>query len=764
MKKIPIFLQLIFGLLLVFIIPVSVIGYYNNRNLMQYSQEEIANLAVGQLNSNARLAETLIGTVINSSLQLAEEEKIDNLKNLQLYQVMNSTDDSINFANDILENIKDIAQAADELVYSIVFYLDNSDYVISTNRGIIQLQDYESMDWLSLAVEKMQSSQAIFYPRILTTVSGSENINVVSYVYRLNTAKGTVIINFRSDKISEILEFNSDNDSNMGYLLQSDGTVISNGINPTQFMWNYADIFYVKDILDSGDATGYAQITLNKEELVYTYSKNSNYNWVYVKTYKLKNLLEKTNFAWGSFFALTVTIAAVGASVIIFEILKFSKQGQSLADNVKKMNGLEDLSSKNEMEFLNNTFDKIKAQEEEVHKILKQKEREVINQRLRRALNEELSNPEDIRELGKLFPYNNYIVSLVSMDNAKIYMEATDRDTRRFHRYTLYSKIKELFPDDYRIECTKNGMATIAVITNICNYDHMSVSSTLYNIFTAIKHEIKRDFGYTATVGISNVHDGLSCIKECNYEAAEAVRRRMFLGVNSIIFYSETKSQAEYKSFYDNEKKIINYISKGDFANVEKILEEIIRDIRSAQSLSNDNLLLILNQLVGSTMEFMLKNNINTGKILKHSQNIYLTIANMDTLEEIQQYLLDVYSALCDCIKIDLNGEEGVDYTDKILKYIQNHYKEDILFEEIAQRIGISYSYLRKIVKEETGKSLIDNVNILRINEAKRLLRETDMTLSQIAEEVGYHNIQSITRFFKKYEGILPSEYRNINK
>ena len=78
----------------------------------------------------------------------------------------------------------------------------------------------------------------------------------------------------------------------------------------------------------------------------------------------------------------------------------------------------------------------------------------------------------------------------------------------------------------------------------------------------------------------------------------------------------------------------------------------------------------------------------------------------------------------------------------------------------MAKEIGISYSYMRKIVYELTGKSLMDYINALRIEKAKRLLLESDLTMTQIASEVGYFNAQSFNRFFRKFEGMAPSSYK----
>ncbi|MNC52231.1 HTH-type transcriptional regulator YesS [compost metagenome] len=68
---------------------------------------------------------------------------------------------------------------------------------------------------------------------------------------------------------------------------------------------------------------------------------------------------------------------------------------------------------------------------------------------------------------------------------------------------------------------------------------------------------------------------------------------------------------------------------------------------------------------------------------------------------------------------------------------------------------------MRKIAFEMTGMSLIDYLNQLRIEQAKRMLVETTLSISQIALEVGYMNVQSFNRFFRKFEGMPPSSYKS---
>jgi len=80
-----------------------------------------------------------------------------------------------------------------------------------------------------------------------------------------------------------------------------------------------------------------------------------------------------------------------------------------------------------------------------------------------------------------------------------------------------------------------------------------------------------------------------------------------------------------------------------------------------------------------------------------------------------------------------------------------------------AEKIGISYSYICKIVKESKQSSFTILLNHYRIETSKKLLLTTNHSIKQIAEEVGYINDQSYSRYFKKFENMTPGKYRTLN-
>ena len=97
-----------------------------------------------------------------------------------------------------------------------------------------------------------------------------------------------------------------------------------------------------------------------------------------------------------------------------------------------------------------------------------------------------------------------------------------------------------------------------------------------------------------------------------------------------------------------------------------------------------------------------------------------------------------------------------------IMKYVHGHLGERITLEDIGKETFFSPIYCDTLFKKETGHSIIDYVIEKRIDEAKRLLLEGTVSLSDIAETLGFHDYNYFSRVFKKRSGYTPSAYRRL--
>lgn len=96
--------------------------------------------------------------------------------------------------------------------------------------------------------------------------------------------------------------------------------------------------------------------------------------------------------------------------------------------------------------------------------------------------------------------------------------------------------------------------------------------------------------------------------------------------------------------------------------------------------------------------------------------------------------------------------------------YIEQHYKEAVTLDMLAEKVSINKFSIAHAFKREYGVSPIHYLSVCRIREGKRLLAETDLSLSQIATVLGFSSPSYFSQRFRSAEGISPTEYRKANQ
>ncbi|WP_270169918.1 response regulator [Paenibacillus sp. SYP-B4298] len=127
-------------------------------------------------------------------------------------------------------------------------------------------------------------------------------------------------------------------------------------------------------------------------------------------------------------------------------------------------------------------------------------------------------------------------------------------------------------------------------------------------------------------------------------------------------------------------------------------------------------------------------------------------------LTALQSWTMECCEAAGQLLRVSNNVSSTV--VAKIRHYIRAHLNEEITREELAAHVYLNPAYLSRMYKKETGLSLWDAIIQERIQEAKRLLEETEYKITEIAERVGYTSLGSFSNLFKRVVGVTPQQYR----
>jgi AraC family L-rhamnose operon regulatory protein RhaS len=120
-------------------------------------------------------------------------------------------------------------------------------------------------------------------------------------------------------------------------------------------------------------------------------------------------------------------------------------------------------------------------------------------------------------------------------------------------------------------------------------------------------------------------------------------------------------------------------------------------------------------------------------------------------------------SYLDQCSRQETGEYKYTQYMYKALEYIEDYYTEGILVEEIAAFIGLSPDYFSRMFKQFTGLTPVEYIRYVRLAKATELLRQPDITIADVAMEVGFEDQGYFSRQFKQVIGVSPSRFQREN-
>ena len=107
-------------------------------------------------------------------------------------------------------------------------------------------------------------------------------------------------------------------------------------------------------------------------------------------------------------------------------------------------------------------------------------------------------------------------------------------------------------------------------------------------------------------------------------------------------------------------------------------------------------------------------------------------------------------------------GKSGIILTKRIIEYIQSHFTEDISNKDIASEMHFDVSYMNRVFKKHTKKTIHSFLLEQRLDFAMEKLKTEKLSVSEIASASGFKDIPHFTKIFKKYVGKTPTEYRDF--
>jgi AraC-like DNA-binding protein len=126
-----------------------------------------------------------------------------------------------------------------------------------------------------------------------------------------------------------------------------------------------------------------------------------------------------------------------------------------------------------------------------------------------------------------------------------------------------------------------------------------------------------------------------------------------------------------------------------------------------------------------------------------------------------KQLLIMIERYCTDNVESSLSSSYKV--AENISKYIRENYSDDLSLARLSREFSMTPTYLSRFFKKSTGISLNEYINIVRVTEAEKLLKNPDVTVTQVAFACGFNDSNYFSSVFKKAKGITPKKFSMLN-
>lgn len=237
-------------------------------------------------------------------------------------------------------------------------------------------------------------------------------------------------------------------------------------------------------------------------------------------------------------------------------------------------------------------------------------------------------------------------------------------------------------------------------------------------------------------------------LKELMEQLKDSIREE----VNEDILWIRIQKELE-----DEVRQYIMHVRSGNIENVYTLLEKVVhKEVMSNISLEQYKKLSInmINNLLIALKEegIEIKEDIN---------DKYMNLMNLAKLEELKDWIKEFTNEIIEIIKSDKQDNYRV-VIKNALEYIQNHFKEDLSIQMVADAVHLSPNYFSHVFKKAKQESFTDYLNKVRVKKAQELLSEHFYKVYEVADMVGYSDYKYFSSVFKKISGISPTEYSEL--
>jgi len=667
-------------------------------------------------------------------------------------------------------------------IHSVYIYNGRTDtyYSIGSNPSYRQGQIFDSDITKRLQQERF-SNTLVPIPRKIpvSELKPDKEINVYTYIMderflTANNLKNALMVNVYADWIFNLLlsqgKTDLPNAASM-MIIDQDGTIIGHS-DHQQFLKSVSEEPYIQTILQASEKSGYFLDNVDGAPTVITYSTYDKPAWTFLTLTPYSSLSDQMNYV------KNITIV-IGLITFIIFLLSAYWLARILYSPIRGLHEkvrnkpvqipAKDPRNLNEFEYLTRFLDSTDNQLKSLESFKKSNMDTLKQQYLKHLLHKTNKNTDLFTDRAKEYPMklnlrNEMMIILFKVDKYAEFRAAYERSDQSLYRYALTNIIDEIMSPIFICETVDLGDDQVIAIINTgedseqahAHLDNGSIQRLVLEIQQIYSHY----FSLSISVFVSPPGVGLEALPEIYSKTKELANYRLLYGHGCLLTDSEF-NLLKVTAFSDEHAtvtKLIDAIKYAKLTEIKQHYDTLISEIRNYDYNS-----------VMYMLSFLSSSIFNTLNIMEHNSTLtfnfdYATfdkaLKSLETMDEINESFYLLFESILDCMQQNKNDRPDIT-VNTAMAYIRNTYMDHALSSaQVADTVELTSAYLGKLFREHTTMSISEYITKVRIDHAKTLLQNPELTIDDILIQIGWENKKYFYTIFKRREGVTPSEFR----
>lgn len=356
------------------------------------------------------------------------------------------------------------------------------------------------------------------------------------------------------------------------------------------------------------------------------------------------------------------------------------------------------------------------------------------------------------------FKYSSFIISAIKLCINDI-KDTRYGDDKELLKKSIENITNHIFDENHISHTTFFDENNITYLFNIDSIlGEQSIKQKISDLINLLKRNIKQFLDIDLAAGISNIGNSVNEVPDL-FNRACIAQKHCFFEPSGISFYKDDMILKNDSCPQVNLEILKGYVKTLDMENLDRYIGSIFDELYTIREV--DNVKNVFIDLLSQCKIIANELNLKSEPALSETKFSYKNFDKLYSFEAIKKYIYDILHELI--YRPNENKLNGYSFTiNKCISFLKNNYKKNITLSDAAEYVEISKSYLSLLFKQETGINFSSFLTNYRIEKSKKLLKESNLKMYEIAEQVGFDNPYYFSKVFKEITGISCKEYKRM--